>query len=708
MPERITYPPLTEWSNEPTVDDLRGDLSEARNSHSTHEGNINTWLDNLHVQGSAKREKKAGRSNIQPKLILKQAEWRYASLSEPFLNTDNLFTVSPVTYEDKRGAEQNALMLNHQFNNQIDKVKFIDSYIRTAVNEGTVITRLSWDSEEVTNMVTRPTYEIRPAATPEQVRIAQTVLAKAAEDPDTFEFRAPAYEREVVANIEATGQPYYFRLTGSEEVEETYLVRNQPHIEVCDYRNVYIDPYAKCMDEARFVIYTYETTLADLRRGGDEYSNLDLIDPDKGTQTDDYTPEYTGSDVDDSPRKKIVAYEYWGEWDIEDNGETTAVVATFVGDVMIKLMENPFPKGMNPFDAVSYLPVKDSPYGQPDGALLEDNQKVQGAIMRGMIDTFGRAAVGQKGIRKDALDLVNQRRYEKGRDYFFNPNVDPRSAIIDHGFPELPASAQYMLALQNNEAESLTGVRSFAGGISGEGLGEVATGVRGALDAASKRELGILRRLVQGIVSIGKKLVQMNAEFLSETEIVRITNSQFVRISKRDLAGNFDLRIDVTTIEEDNQKAQELAFMLQTLGNNVDGSITRMILSEIAKLRKMPTLAERIENFQPEPDPLAQREAQLRIQLLEAQLAQTLADAQGKGAKAQLDSVKVESELAKVRNLDSESDLNNLEYIEQESGTAHQRDLEVVRSQAQSNLGRDLAMSVIDNQTSVNQDTRDN
>ena len=37
-----------------------------------------------------------------------------------------------------------------------------------------------------------------------------------------------------------------------------------------------------------------------------------------------------------------------------------------------------------------------------------------------------------------------------------------------HTYPEIPASAQFMLQLQNMEAESMTGVKAFNQGLSGE------------------------------------------------------------------------------------------------------------------------------------------------------------------------------------------------------------------------------------------------
>ena len=55
-----------------------------------------------------------------------------------------------------------------------------------------------------------------------------------------------------------------------------------------------------------------------------------------------------------------------------------------------------------------------------------------------------------------------------------------------------------------------------------------AAGIRGVLDAASKREMAILRRLAKGMTEIGNKIIAMNAVFLSEKEVIRVTNKEFI------------------------------------------------------------------------------------------------------------------------------------------------------------------------------------
>ncbi|MFR7882253.1 MAG: hypothetical protein ACLU5J_12880 [Christensenellales bacterium] len=103
---------------------------------------IQHWTDLLNVEGKCKPKVRQGQSSVQPKLIRRQAEWRYSALSEPFLNQYKLFTVSPKTFEDEEAAKQNELLLNWQFNTKLNKIKLIDDYIRSTVDEGTSISDL--------------------------------------------------------------------------------------------------------------------------------------------------------------------------------------------------------------------------------------------------------------------------------------------------------------------------------------------------------------------------------------------------------------------------------------------------------------------------------------------------------------------------------------------------------------------------------------
>jgi len=675
LSQDVSFKPLTEWDKEPTVNDLKKDLQEATPDHQDQTQKIEEWLDNLNVTGSAKVNAPRGRSRIVPKLIRKQAEWRYAALSEPFLSTDDMFKAKPVTWADKEGALQSQTMLNSQFNFDIDKVKFVDEYVRTGVDEGTIICKVGWEFEEEEYIA--PLFELveDPNSAPlhqELDRLLQTV-------PAEYYASVPEELQDAHTAFQEDGIPYVPRQVPGKTVKKSRTLVNRPTVEVCDYRNVIIDPTCKGdIDKASFVIYSFETSMAELEKDP-KYTNIDKINVNNSSplaEPDHATENTTNFTFSDEARKKVLVHEYWGYWDIDGSGTVKPIVAAWVGNTMIRMEENPFPDQKPPFVVVQYLPKRRSIYGEPDGALLDDNQKVMGATLRGIIDIMGRSANGQMGMRKDALDAVNKRRWRNGENYEFNGNVDPRQGMYMHTFPEIPNSAMTMLQTMNMEAESLTGVKSYSQGVSGQALGDVAAGVRGALDAASKRELGILRRLSNGLCEIGRKILAMNAEFLDEQEVVRMTDEQFVVIQRDKLAGTYDIKLDIATAEEDDKKAQELAFMLQTMGNNMDPGMSQVILADIARLRKMPALAHKIANYQPQPDPMQQREQQLTVEKLQWEIEELRSKVNENNTDAQLNT-------AKAAKTQAETDKENLDFVEQESGVHQERELQKMGAQAQ-------------------------
>lgn len=675
------------WANPPSLSDLKGDYQDALSHHNTHVAQVDQWLDYMNVTGDAAVAARKGRSSVTPRLIRKQAEWRYPALSEAFLSHEDLFTTEPVTFEDVKAAYQNGLILNNQWNTKIGKVAFIDDYVRACVDEGGALVRVGWVFEEeeveVPNLVPLPVTDpqLRYA-----IESAIGVILQAQQDPNA----AQALEQlppDLLESAQLSMEQDRIMEMGVHPTRPTRTemrtLRNHPTAEVCDYASTIVDPLCKGkIDDAQFVIWEFETSLGALEKEG-RYKNLDRIEVDthslNTTQTPVHGEETGGFNYKDSARKKFKAYEYWGFWDFNNTGIPEPFVSTWVGDVMIRLEASPFPDKRLPFVLVPYLPKRKHVYGESDGSLLMENQKIVGAVTRGMIDIMGRSAAGQIGYRKDALDISNMRKFEAGKDYAFNSHVDARAAFYHHSYPEIPQSAPFMLQLQHNEAESITGIKAFSNqGISGEGLGKSATAARSAIDAAGKRELAILRRLADGIVQIGRKFMSMNAVFLSEEEVVRITNEEFVPIQRDDLSGAVDIKLKISTAEADDAKAQELAFMLQTVGNSLPPEFSLLIMGEIAKLRKMPELAKRIEEYKPEPDPMQQQIQQLEIQKLMEEIEKIKSETAENYAEAQKD-------MADAGKATAERDKVDLDYIEQETGTTQERQKELHGAQAQAN-----------------------
>ena len=139
--------------------------------------------------------------------------------------------------------------------------------------------------------------------------------------------------------------------------------------------------------------------------------------------------------------------------------------------------------------------------------------------------------------------------------------------------------------------------------------------------------------------------------------------------------------------------------MLQTTAQSSEPGEVRMIRAEIARLRKMPALAKRIEEFEPQPDPIAQEKAMLEVEYLKAQIYNERAKGNENNANATLDEAKAITEEAKTRNIHSESDKKDLEFVEAEQGVGKVHEM----NKMDHDRGTKLGLKELDNQAKNNQ-----
>ena len=689
------------WTKAPTISDLKADLNAAKPSHDEMVLNVERWRDHLHCLGEAAPKKVKGRSSVTPKLIRKHAEWRYPALSEPFLGQETLFTSKPRSWEDGKASQQAQLLLNYQFETVIDKQEFIDDLVRAAVDEGTVAIELGWTQIVKTRKETVPVYAYYqvPAQETEVIQQLQMVLQLKTENPNEYQNLDPA----IRASAEESERQQVFVTaldTGvTEEVDIQYYEANHPTAEICDIRNLYIDPSCNGkLNKAMFSVRSFETNYGEMKAKG-IYKNLDLIDwasKSITAEAEHKTNTPNTFQMQGKARNKVVAYRYHGFRDIYGTGELVSIVATWVGDVLVQLEETPFPDKKLPYVVGSLMPKRFSLYGEPDAELLIENQTTVGALTRGIVDLMGRSANAQQGLPKGFLDIPNLRRYENGMDYQYNPMLGrPDQMVIQHSFPAIPNSALDMIALNTQEAGSLTGVQTFNDNLSGDAYGSVAAGVKGVLAASSKRETSILRRLAKVVADVGTKISQMNMAFLSEEEVVRITNEKFVVVRKDDIQGRYDMRVDVSSAEADAAKSQKLAFMLQTMGPKLEFGIVKKIMAHISRLDKMDELAHDIEHYEPQPDPLQEAMQKAALAELEAKIAKLKAEAAESSARAAHYN-------AQARLAGSTADKKDLEFVEQETGTAHARDMEKGQAQAEANQDLEVTKALLTPETGEN------
>jgi hypothetical protein len=613
-----------------------------------------TWT--RETNGEPYGNESKGKSAIVSKDIRKQLEWMLPSLADPFLSSPDVIKCNPVTFEDVESARQNELLLNTQFTRKFPRYNFIMKALRVLATEGTLVVQTGWDYED------------------EEIEI----------------------EVEAVV-VDEDGNEYIDMM----ETTETRVIKNQPTAMVCRNEDIYLDP--TCMDDmdkCQFVIHRYETDLSSLRADG-RYKNLDKLQDAESRDDTDFIPEDTTRfQFEDDARKKFVVYEYWGNYDIDGDGEVEPIVCAWVGNTIIRLSTNPYPDEKPPFVIVPFNAVPFQMFGEALAENIGDNQKVKTAITRGLIDNMANSNNAQVGLRKGALDVTNRKRFLDGKNFEYNGTPND---FWQGGYNQIPSSAFDMLQLMNNEIESQTGVKSFSGGINGNALGSTATGARGALDASATRRLNLVRNIAENLMKpLMRKWMAYNAEFLEEEEVVRVTNDEYIPVRRDDLEGRIDIDITISTAEDNSAKAQELSFLMQTLGNNLPFDMTQMIMAEFAQLSRMPDLEKRIKEYQPQPDPMEQKLQQLNMMKLQKEVEKLDADIADKYARAgeneidaQLKLNKAQVEAAKARKLHSDADKVDLDFMmrdedydrsmdreDKEAERQHQRDLVMLQKLA--------------------------
>ena len=572
-----------------------------------------------------------GKSQIVSQDIRKQLEWMIPSLADPFLSSPDIIKCNPITWEDVPSARQNELLLNTQFCRKFPRYNFLMKSLKVLAMEGTLVVQTGWDyeDEEVEEMV--ETVVIDPESGEEMIIMAKQKVTK--------------------------------------------VKKNQPTAVVCRNEDIYIDPTCMDnMDKCQFVIHRYETDLSSLRADG-RYKNLDQVEKHEGQVRDNgyYPQDHTYFTFEDKARKKMVMYEYWGNYDVNEDGIAEPIVCSWIGNTVVRLQSNPYPDKKPPFIVVPFNAVPFQIYGDSLASVIGDNQKVKTAIIRGVIDNMAQSNNGQVGMKKGSLDIANRKKFLQGNNFEYNGD---KGDFWQGSYNQIPGSAFDVMTLMNNEIESQTGVKSFSGGITGNALGSSATGARGALDATATRRISLVRNIAENLIKpLMRKWMSYNAEFLEAEEIVRITNEEFIPIKRDDLTGNIDIDISISTAEDNNAKSQELSFLLQTLGNTMPFEMTQMIIAEIAKLSRMPDLEKRIRDFKQEPDPAAQQMQQaemerlaLENQKLQSEIVRNNARAGEDEIDIQLKMQKAQVEAAKARKLGSEADMTDLDFLLKNDG----------------------------------------
>lgn len=683
---------LTDWAKEPKYTDLYEDYSVAQAAHNMFLKDLDQYRETL--DGGKKIRVRKGKSNQYPLLVRKNNEWKYSQLEEPFLSTPNFVKLAPKSDEDAATYKQAESMMNHYWGVDIDKIGLIGNIARYLTDEGTVIVKNGWftEKEKQVKIVMEPVY-----ATPEErMVLLESMVANGEMNPDEAKARLQSDSPMVIGEKEAE------KITWK-------IIKNHPTHSVCELEDVIVDPTCKGdLNKAQFVVHEYDVDYSTLVRdkydaetGVGFYKNLDAIDFKQDWEDmSDYATEKEASFVfSDKARKKVRIREYWGNWDIHGTGIVEPIVGSWIGSTMVRLSKNPFAHKKIPFSATTYMPVKKQFHGEPDGALLKENQDSIRRMTNALHDITSTKAVGQKLTMEDTFgSQAEWDAYNVGNDARFRPGIDINKAVHINSVDSVDPAVFQVIDFQQREAESLTGNAAYNKGLAGANQNASATGIRSAMDSSSRRELSILRRMSSQLFKdmIKQDIANMQM-FASPEEVVRVTNSEFVTIKREDIQGQYDIIIDVTTPAKNQETADGLSFIMQAAGDTVDPKIKNMVLADIARLKQRPDLAKQIEEYEPQPSEAQVKMEQMQMANLElenkmlqmqmAKLAKDIEEADSRieernsrtaeniQADVKLKTAKAEEHMKRADYYESQADLSDAKFVNEANGITRDREI---------------------------------
>jgi hypothetical protein len=412
-----------------------------------------------------------GKSKVTPKAIQKLHNYSYSGLSEGLLSDYNVVTASPRGHTDNNEAHAQQSLLNYQLNEEMDFEAVVDKAARYFEDYGSFYLKLSWNYKERKKKTAEKELQQLPEGVPpEQMQ-------------QLFEQGLLNEEGMLIVDKEVTN-----------------VVDDHPVISIKKYNQVILGPSldgSNTIDSLQFIADKYYATLNALEASG-KYKNLDKIQ-DREFKSDydinalpdaDFELEFEAMMEDDGIRlegkavdknKPLVVTDYWTFMRVGKKKHPVPVVVTFVAGVVIAREESPFGVDVGyPYARGIYAPsLEDDLYdGIPDTPELEEDQKIIGAVTRGMIDIMAKAANGQTGMAQGMLDPAEERKRQIGQDYKFNPAIDPTRGIVQEKFPELPQSALQMLGMMQSSMESSSGKKMFGQGLNSDAYGDVAAGIK--------------------------------------------------------------------------------------------------------------------------------------------------------------------------------------------------------------------------------------
>lgn len=557
---------------------VKADIETGKKASDAETAKRQKYYSLYRARGDEGKSNRQNRSTFTSSDVMNCIEWIMPDMMEAFAGNRKVIAVIPRGAEDVKKAEKIEKLLNWQFMHQCQGFLTLAAWVKAGLVYGISHLKTSWEEQ-----YDRKGFAVPEVFEPEFMQMMGDETIETLSYLDTYD-KPNVAASPAMANAASFGfspaqidtMRVYTEVRG-EQVIKTY---SGPKLEVVPPEDFLIDPEAKDVDSARFVIHRVKRSIAYLRKKERDgvYSNIDKVvklssdDNEDGDNTEESARQYdsesyasmSGTDGDSGNqqigRRQVYVYEWWGELDAQHDGRTEAYLVVMCKDVIIRMERNPYAHGKSPF--IDLCPILDIfAYGGIGYAeLAGPHQEVKTAIIRQMLDNASFQNNGMWEVDENAgVDVDALANPFPGRVVFSSRQGGIRPITP----APLDASSFNLIEFSQSQLEQLTGVTRYNQGLDAKSLNKTATGISAIMDASSKRKKLIARTIAEtGLQKAFSKMLQLDQQFIDQSIVIRLFGEP-LDISPDDLAGNFDVSVDIgSSVADDETQVKQLYMML--------------------------------------------------------------------------------------------------------------------------------------------------
>lgn len=399
----------------------------------------------------------------------------------------------------------------------------------------------------------------------------------------------------------ATGKKHKVIGQGKVTVEDFPIVR------AVNPLNIWLAPHGQPGDSIPWAIERMETSKGEIKRScGHGHFDLDAVEE----WDENWEPVGGGAENDEMfGSANVDLLDQWlaetkkeeREWSraedpfdddkpifVLEYRSKTERITVAPGGYIIGYSHNPYMHGKTGYVVHQFIPIPGCPYGRGLGTILFGHQTLLNENINLYMDVQRISAMGPVIVNRSSVSALD-------RNFKLTPNKQIFARDINNAVKRLelpPPTGQAMQMDQHLQADAMrtTGYSDQSMGFSGSGVG-TATESTILQNNAQTRTYMHVKRLQRTVGLIGKMLVSLNQQFMTEEQIVSVIGEDgldYVKVEPWEIVG--EVVVEATTKASralPGQRAQQLIGAMQVFLPMIQqGGMTPMVARMLREVLK--------------------------------------------------------------------------------------------------------------------------